>query len=80
MIEVTTRTVYLSTVAGRSFLTKRAAIHAEAVALIKRKHPTEREITDGFGRTEDPGFHWTSLPRHWVLLRRVMRLVKAAMK
>ena len=80
MIEATTRTVYRSTEAGRSFLTKRSAIRAEAVAIIKRKHPTEREHYGDFGMIEDPGFHWTSLPRQSALLRRVERLVKAAMK
>lgn len=79
MIETTTRKVYRSTAAGRAFLTKRAAIHAEAVALIKRKHPTEREHVGDFGMIEDPGWHWTSLPRQHVLLRRLKRLIKAAM-
>ena len=79
MIEEMTRRVYRSTAAGRSFLTKPAAIHAEAVALIKRKHPTEKEYFGEYGMA-DPGFHWASLPRHHVLLRRVERLVKAARK
>jgi len=66
--------VYRSTERGRRFISRRAAIKAEAIALIKKKHPTERaDYTDGY--CTDPGFHWTELNRSKVLLRRVMRLV-----
>ena len=74
MIEAYRRTVYLSKLAGRSYLTKRAAIHAEARALIVKKHPPERAEADvGF-----PGWRWEELPRSDVLWRRVVRLVKRA--
>jgi hypothetical protein len=71
-------TVWLAPTKGRRYLTKRAAIHAEARALIEAKHPTERSHTDNYGRIEDPGWHWTALPRADVLLRRVRRLVRNA--
>ena len=68
------RTAYLSRTANRSFLTRKAAIHAEAAALIRAKHPTEPASEDDC----DSGWHWTRLPRHGVLLRRVKRLVAKA--
>lgn len=71
-------TVWLAPTARRRYLTKRAAIHAEARARIQAKYPSERSHSDEFGRIEDPGFHWSSLPRSDVLLRRVCRLVRAA--
>lgn len=64
---------------GRRWLTRRAAIRAEAVAIIKCKHPTERSETDKQGRCIDPGWHWTDLPRADVLLRRVARMVSATL-
>jgi hypothetical protein len=60
---------------GRRYLTKNAAINAEAVKIIKAKYPTEREYFEN-GYCVDPGFHWTSLPRSHVMLRRMCRLVK----
>lgn len=77
MITAEQTTVYRAPTAGRRFLTKSAAIHAEAVAIIKRKHPTEEGAWDE--RDADPGFHWTMMPRHEVLLRRMKRLVKRSM-
>lgn len=67
-------TVYRASTKGRRYLSKQAAIKAEARAIIMRKHPTERYEND----TGYPGFHWRGLPRSHVLLRRVMRLVAAA--
>jgi hypothetical protein len=58
---------------GRRYLTARAAVKAEAVAIIKAKHPSERHDPECGG-----GFHWTELPRSDVLLRRMCRLVRAA--
>lgn len=76
MIERKITTVYRSTLACRNFLTRRAAIHAEARALISKKYPKERSsIEDG-----DPGWHWTSLPRANVLWRRVVRMINRANK
>ena len=77
MIEVLTRTVYRSTTKGRSYLTKSAAITAEARALIVKKHPSEQADYDNIGRCTYGGFHWSSLPRSDVLFRRVRRLVLA---
>lgn len=78
MIQTITRTVYHAPTKGRSYLTKRAAIMNEAKALIERKHPTEKQYFEPEGYCSDPGWHWTDMPRHEVLLRRVCRLVAAA--
>ncbi len=69
-VTVETATVYRG--GGRRWFSRRAAVHAEAVAIIKRKHPTER-----FDSETGDGFHWTELPRSEVLLRRVRRLVQS---
>lgn len=71
-----TATVYRGD--GRRYLTKSAAIHAEAKALIKAKHPSEKPYYEPQGYCSYPGFHWSSLQRSDVLLRRVTRLVRAA--
>ena len=52
MIEVLTKTVYRSTTKGRSYLTKSAAVNAEARALISKKHPPERADYDEIGRCD----------------------------
>lgn len=75
MIEAQTRTVYVARTKGRAYLTKSAAINAEARALIAKKHPSERSEYDDMGRCTYGGFHWSSLPRSDVLFRRVRRLV-----
>ena len=74
-VKASTTTVYKG--GGRRFLTLRAAVHAEAAAIIKRKYPTERSYTAPDMSEHDPGFHWTELPRSDVLLRRMCRLVMA---
>ncbi len=76
MIETKTRTVFLSTLKGRHYLTKSGAVKAEARALIEAKHPTERPEFDGNGYMTDQGWHWSMLDRSDVLLRRVCRLVR----
>lgn len=58
---------------GRRWFTLRAAVKAEAIAIIKRRHPTEPDEPDVGG-----GWHWTNLPRADVLLRRMCRLTRAA--
>jgi hypothetical protein len=55
---------------GRRWLTKNAALKAEAVAIIKRKYPTEH-----FNWETGNSFSWRDLPRSDVLLRRMVRLV-----
>ena len=73
MIEARTRKVFFSKRAGRCFFTKRAAIYAEARAIIEERHPSENAEDD----TGYPGWYWRiNLPRSDVLLRRVARLVK----
>lgn len=78
MVTAETATVYRG--GGRRFLTRKAAIRAEAVSIIKRKHPSERSEHDERGQCTDPGWHWESLPRSDVLLRRVCRLVDSTFK
>ena len=75
---ITTETARVYRGGGRRYLTKNAAIKAEAIAIIRAGHPTERAHYSGTGRLENPGFHWHSLPRAEVLLRRMCRLVKRA--
>jgi hypothetical protein len=73
MIEERTRKVFYSPKAGRCYLTKRAAIYAEARAIIEERYPSENAEDD----TGYEGWYWkTSIPRSDVLLRRVARLVK----
>ena len=75
MVTVETAKVYRG--GGRRYLTKNAAIKAEAIKIIKAKHPTEHEYTEN-GYCVDPGFHWSSMPRSYVMLRRMCRLIKNA--
>jgi hypothetical protein len=63
----------------RRYLTKSAAIKAEAVMLIKEKHPSEKDEYDSQGYKTYEGFHWTSIARSHVLLRRLMRLISRTM-
>jgi hypothetical protein len=76
MVETKTRTVFLSTLKCRHYLTKSGAVKAEARALIEAKHPTERPEFDGNGYMTDQGWHWSMMDRSDVLLRRVCRLVR----
>lgn len=75
-IQTLSQIVYRSTEARRTYLTKRAAIHAEARALLSKKHPPEKaELDVGYN-----GWRWSvDYPRANVLLRRVVRLVKRSM-
>jgi hypothetical protein len=77
MIEERQAKVYYSPSAGRRFLTKRAAIRAEARALIEQRYPTERSEYDDRGMCEHPGWHWHLLDNSEKLYRRVCRLVKS---
>ena len=72
-----TDTVWYAPTPRRRYLTKRAAIAAEARALITARHPKERQELDGFGRIAYPGWNWRELPRADVLYRRVVRVVIA---
>ncbi len=71
-VSTETATVYRG--GGRRWFSLKAALKAEAIAIIKRKHPSEASEQDEFGRTYDPDFHWRNLNRSDVLLRRMMRL------
>jgi hypothetical protein len=67
--------VYFSPTARRRFFTKRAAIRAEASALIARKYPKEPEERDEFGRTTYSGWHWRSDDRLCRLHDRLVRII-----
>lgn len=69
-------TVYLAPTARRRYLTRRAAIRAEARALIARKYPTEEDEYDDMGRCTYGGFHWTQMPRADELFKRVCRMLE----
>lgn len=73
MVKVETAKVYRG--GRRRYLTLKAAVKAEAVAAIKARYPSEKPHYGRDGRTEDPGFHWSQLPRSDVMLRRLCRLV-----
>lgn len=79
-IEARVRTVYYSPTRRRHYLSKQAAIHAEAVALIQQRHPTEHPERDERGQLISEGWHWIEIPRSDVLLRRVKRLVRRRME
>jgi len=79
-IEARVRTVYYAPTRRRHYLSKQAAIHAEAVALIQQRHPTENPERDERGRLISEGWHWTDIPRSDVLLRRVKRMVRRRME
>ena len=73
-IDVIVCNVYKSN--GRRYFTKNAAIRAEAIAIIKRKYPTEKgEFIEGYGYV-DNGFHWSQLPNSSKLLKRLMKKIK----
>jgi hypothetical protein len=75
MIEIQTATVYFAPTRGRRYLSKDAAITAEAKALIKRRYPTEHsEYEDG--RMVCEGWHWAELKNSEKLFRRVRLMVK----
>ena len=59
---------------NRHYLTKLAAIKAEARALIIKKHPSEASEDD----TGYEGWYWRKIKRSDVLYRRVTRMVKNA--
>ena len=79
MIEIKNRAVFRSTVAGKAFLTKTAAIRAEARALIRARYPTEQAYDDPAIGCFETGFHWRELHRSDVLYRRVCRLIKQSL-
>jgi hypothetical protein len=72
MITTEQATVYRG--GGRRWFTLSGAVKAEAISIIKRKYPSVRMQCP-----EDDGFHWRSIERSNVLLRRVSRIVKQKM-
>ena len=80
MIEERTTVIYYSSNANRRYLTKAAAIKAEARALIKERYPTEDSEYDDQFRVTHPGWHWRQLENSDKFYRRVCRLIKSNMR
>ena len=56
-VEKRTREVFYAPTAGRHFFTKKAAIRAEAIAMVSAENPKEKaEHDDDFGRCTYPGY------------------------
>jgi hypothetical protein len=72
----TTTTVWYAPTARKRYLTKRAAIRAEALARIKTKHEDYKAEYDDTGNMVFSGWNWTMIPRHEILFRRMYRLVQ----
>ena len=77
-IKTVHRVVYYAETARRHFMTRDAAIKAEARALIKNKYPTEESENDGRGNCTYPGFYWRQLPNSDTLYRRMCTAIKRA--
>lgn len=76
-ITVDTAKVYRSSKKGRRYLTLKAAIHAEAVAIISNKYPRESPEFNDNGMCSYGGYYWREdIPRSDVLLRRLSRIVR----
>lgn len=75
MIERREAIVYYAPTAKRRYLTRRAAVSAEARAIIKDKYPNEDTEHDDSGRCTYPGWCWRELNRSEVLHRRLCRLI-----
>jgi len=75
MISIEQATVYRSSLRGRRYFSKGAAIKAEARSLIKDRYPTEESESDDRGQMTYAGFHWTDLKHSEKLYRRVCRLI-----
>lgn len=76
MIDMKVRKVWFSPARGRHFLTRRAAIRAEAHAKIIERYPPERpDYENGF--LTYPGYHikHDEPERYNTMLRRLMRLI-----
>jgi len=79
MVEVQTTKVFFAPTKGRRYLTKRAAIHNEAVSIIYKYHPRISEVDEYEGSyCTYPGEHWDireDKPEYFE--RRYNQLVKA---
>lgn len=75
MISIEQATVYRSSLRGRRYFSKDAAIKAEARSLIMNRYPTEEAESDDRGRMTYAGFYWRDLKNSDKLYRRVCRLI-----
>jgi len=75
-IEPLQATVYLAPTARRRYLTKRAAVRAEARALLDRKYPAEKgDESDGYSR-----WHWSGDARLARVYDRLVRVIARGMQ
>lgn len=76
MIDMKVRKVWFSPARGRHFLTRRAAIRAEAHAKIFDRYPYERpDYENGFLTYPGYSIQHDEPERYQKLLRRMMRLI-----
>lgn len=79
IVEKQTATVYYAPTRGRRYFSKQAAKHAEAVAMIYKKHPPEPpEYDHETCRLIDPGWSikYDEPDRYGTMVRRLTRLLK----
>jgi hypothetical protein len=69
-------TVFRSKAAGRRYLTRRAAVKAEARAMLRQRYPDQRAEIDEFGRITFGGWTWRDLPNADEIFRRLCRLIE----
>jgi hypothetical protein len=69
MIEARTRTVYFSPAAGRHFMTKRAAFHADAMSRLKDRHEPESIRDELVGGNHQQTIYFSE--EQWVRFREV---------
>ena len=76
VITVSTRKVWFSPAKGRGYLSRTAAIRAEAHAKIIHRYPYEKPEFDNIGITY-PGFYFPNddPARYKKMLRRLMRII-----
>lgn len=68
-VEKRTREVFYAPTARRHFFTKKAAVRAEAIAIVSSAHPKEKpEYDDDFGRCTNPGYQMPD-DEFWPLVR-----------
>ncbi|QTZ83134.1 hypothetical protein [Salmonella phage vB_SalP_ABTNLsp11242] len=76
MVTVAIRKVWFSPSRGRHFLTRRAAVRAEAHAKILAKYPIEKTYYENGGLC-DPGYsiQFDEPERYKKMLRRMMKII-----
>lgn len=73
-----TAKVWYSPTKRRRYFSKSAAVHAEALAIIMKRHPIERAAYTADGGLIDPGFdwRWEEPERFQKMLRRLKQIIE----